>query len=439
MPGSDRIRPFHLLAYGATGLPLAALLLPLYVYLPKFYAEGLGLGFTVVGVVLLAARLWDVVTDPLIGILSDRFDSPWGRRRPWLVAGTPVVMAGVWLLFTAGPGTGWATLLIGSIAVYLGATMMLLPYSAWGAELSADYHERSRAAAAREVFVVAGTLLAAGVPALLGGGEAQALRVMAYGLLLLLPLSVALTCAGVPDPAPPRARALTARESWRLVAGNAPFRRLALAYWLNGIATGLPATLFLLYVEHALARPDLASPLLVLYFLCGIAGVPFWLALSRRIGKHRAWIAAIVLACATFVWVPLLAPGMVLWFGLICVITGFALGADLVLPPSMQADVVDVDTLHSGRPRTGLYFAFWGLATKLALAAAVGIAFPLLDLAGFAPGTGAASGTGVWALALLYGLGPVVFKAAAAVLMWGYPIDAAEQLALRQRIAAASP
>ena len=165
----------RLLPYGVTGLPLAALLLPLYVYLPSYYAEGLGLGFAVVGGVLLAARLWDGITDPLVGWLSDRWTSRWGRRRPWMVVGTPILLLGAWQLFRPGESADWLHLLLWSGVLYLGATMVLLPYSAWGAELSPDYHERSRIAGAREIFVVVGTLLAASLPALAGGGAEAAL------------------------------------------------------------------------------------------------------------------------------------------------------------------------------------------------------------------------------------------------------------------------
>jgi Na+/melibiose symporter-like transporter len=154
-------------------------------------------------------------------------------------------------------------------------------------------------------------------------------------------------------------------------------------------------------------------------------------------GKHRAWIAAMVWACAVFVWVPLLGPGDVWWFVAVCVLTGLSLGADLVLPSAMQADVVDLDTLESGSQRTGVFFALWGMATKLALAVAVGLAFPLLDLAGFRDGSDN-DAFALFALAALYALVPVIFKAIAIVLMHGYPITAVSQAEVRTRLEAAA-
>jgi Na+/melibiose symporter-like transporter len=140
-------------------------------------------------------------------------------------------------------------------------------------------------------------------------------------------------------------------------------------------------------------------------------------------------------ASASFVWVPLLGPGDVWPFAMICLLSGLSLGADLALPASIQADVVDLDRLQTGRQRTGLFFAVWSMATKLALALAVGLAFPVLALAGFEPGADngpVALGT----LSALYGLVPVVIKLAATALVWNFPITAAAQAELRRRIAA---
>jgi len=429
------------MAYGLPALPAAALGLPLYVFLPTVYA-GPGLPLAAVGTALLLARLWDVATDPMIGVLSDRTGSRFGRRRPWLVAALPLLVLAAWMLLRPADGAGIGYLAGWSVALYLGWTMLALPHYAWGAELSDDYHERSRISAAREVAVVLGTLLAAGLPVVLGiDGEAEpaaALAALAPLLAIGLPATVVLAVLAVPDRAGQTATAVPWREAGALLAANRPFRRLIVAYLVNGVANGLPATLFLLFVGHVLAAPAMQGPLLFAYFLCGVLGVPAWLALARRIGKHRAWCWAMIANCAVFAWAPLLGPGEVGAFLAICILSGLCLGADLVLPSAIQADVVDVDTAAGGGRRTGLYFGFWGMATKLALALAVGVAFPLLDLAGFQADTatnGTANGTAaLTALALLYGVAPVAFKLVAVALMWRFPLDAAAQAGLRDRI-----
>lgn len=425
-----------LVAYGLPGLPAAALGVPLYVFLPTFYADELGLPLAAVGTALLLARLWDVVTDPVVGALSDRTRGRFGRRRPWLVAALPLLVLSAWMLFRPADGAGIGYLTLWSFALYLGWTMLALPHGAWGAELSGDYHERARIAAAREVAVVLGTLIAAGLPAAMGadGRPATVLALLAPALAVALPLAVLVAVARVPDPAPARAAAIPWRQAARLLAGNRPFRRLVAAYLANGVANGLPATLFLLFVADVLAAPALQGPLLLAYFLCGILGVPVWLALARRIGKHRAWCWAMIANCLVFAWVPLLGAGDVAPFLAVCVLSGLCLGADLVLPGAIQADVVDVDTAAGGGRRTGVYFAFWGMATKLALALAVGAAFPLLDLAGFQAGAADNAEPALLALALLYAAAPVACKAVAIALMWRFPLDRAAHAELRRRI-----
>jgi len=432
----ERLSAARLIAYGLPGLPLAALQLPLFIFLPAYYAEGLGVGFAAVGAALLAARLFDVATDPLVGLLSDCLHSRIGRRKPWILAGTPLLILASWFLFVPSAQVGWPYLLIWTMVIYLAGTFVLLPYQAWGAELSPDYHERSRISATREICVVIGTLAAAGIPPLLAEGAGGSLRLIAWGLTFALPIAVAIALWQVPEPPRRAQQAMAPGLALRVLLANGPFRRLIAAYLLNGIANGLPATLFVLFVVHVLQAPEAiwVGPLLGLYFLCGILAAPFWVRLSARFGKHRVWIGAMLWACSVFVWVPLLGPGDVWWFVAICVLSGVSLGADLVLPPAMQADVIDLDTLRSGQRRAGLYFALWGMATKLALALAVGLGFPILGLAGFDSQTGRSSETGLLVLALLYSIVPVAFKLAAIWLTAGYPLTAAKQKQVRRLI-----
>ncbi len=427
-----------LAAYGLPALPLAVLTLPLYVFIPTFYAETIGLPLALVGNLFLIIRLADAISDPVVGIMADRYSPPGGRRRGWfLLSALPTAIA-AFMLLTPSADAGPIYLLGWGLTLSLGYTACLIPYAAWGAELSSDYHGRSRLAAAREGMVVAGTLLAIAVPGIIaaraGGTLAEGLSVLAWFVLIALPGFVILTVAIVPEPARTTSRQLSFREGLGHLANNRPFLRLLAAFVLNGFANGLPATLFLFFVARVLEAPDLQGPFLFVYFLCGMIGVPVALATSRRIGKHRAWSLTMLAACTVFATVPLLGPGDLAGFGAICCLTGLALGADLVLPASIQADVIDADTVSSGAHRAGLYFALWGLATKLSLALAVGLAFPLLDFAGFSA-SGEGTG-GLSTLVALYALVPVVLKLAAIALMWRFPLDETAQSELSRKISA---
>ncbi|WP_370153174.1 MFS transporter [Ferrovibrio sp.] len=426
-----------LAAYAAPALPGAMLLLPLYVHLPALYAGLPGLSLALVGSLLFAARLWDVATDPLAGLLSDRWPTRFGRRRPWLLAGLPLAMLAAWMLFRPGDAAGGWYLLGWTMLLYLGASLIQIPYYAWGAELSGDYDQRTRISGWREAAAVLGTVTAAALPAAFGADTRAGVAALGLVIVLLLPAGVLLAVWRVPDgtaAAPPRPGAAALRGLWR----NGPFRRLLLAWLVNGIANGLPAGLVLLYVGHVMAAPDLAGLVLLLYFGAGIAAVPLWLRLARRYGKHRVWCGAMLWNCAVFVFVPLLGAGDAPLFLVISVLTGLCLGADLALPPAMQADVIDLDAARQRQDRAGLFFALWGMATKLALAAAIGIAFPLLDLAGFSPAGGNGPGA-LFVLAALYAWLPVAGKLVAVALVWRWPITRARQQRLRRLAARRRP
>jgi len=413
-------------AYGLPALPLSIVGLPLNVYLPALWTTGVGLSLSTVGLVLLAVRISDVLTDPLVGTLSDRTRGRLGRRRPWILLALPIGGPALWYLFVPPAGAGAPHLFITAALLYLAWTMISVPHQAWGAELSGDYFARTRIAAWREGFSVVGVMVSAALPALLADPRPQsALRALAAATLAFAPPALLLMFLIVPEPRPPPRHRATG--GWRAIAGNRPFRLLLAAWTVNGIANGLPATLFLAAVGDVLKIPDRAGPLLFAYFAAAVAAVPLWATLARRIGKHRAWGTAMLWACAVFAFVPLLGAGDFAKFLVICLLSGAALGADLALPPAMQADVVDLDELTSGQARAGLFFAAWSMAQKFGNAAAVGIGLPLLEFFGYAPG----SGQGLFALVALYAVVPVVLKLIAVAMVWRFPIDAAEQRRIR--------
>jgi Na+/melibiose symporter-like transporter len=409
-----------LFGYAAPALPLALLTLPFYVLAPAHYAA-IGAPIEAVGIVLLLVRLFDAVTDPLAGYLADRLRSRRIGRKLWVAVGTPIVAVSAAMLFTPpAPAEGVGHLALWSLLLSIGWTIALVPYNAWGAELSPSAAGRSRVAAWREATVFAGTLVALVTPEMvrLAGAEANAvtgetLRVFAVAIALGLPATIALALILTPEPPIQAAARPRLAESFALLAKNRAFLRLVAAYLVNGLANGLPATLFLLYVGERLQSPERAGIFLIVYFAAGLACVPFWLWLSRRIGKGRAWAAGMALACVGFTPAPFLADGGDALFFVVCLVTGVAVGADLVLPASIGADVIGEDARSTGVGRAAIYMAAWGLATKLALALAVGVAFPLLAASGFDPASGARSAEGLAMLAFLYAGAPILLKIAA--------------------------
>lgn len=439
MPQSQEPKPRQLLAYAMPALPIAALSLPFYVMVPEFYTKEVGIPIATVGFVLLLVRIIDAVTDPIAGALADWTRPSFGRRRSWVIASAPLVAICAWFVMRPVGGATAFYLFAWATALSLAWTAISVPYQAWGTELSRSYEGRTRVAAYRESFTVIGTLVALLVPAMIqmqGGGSRDGLAGLAFLIAVGLPVAALVAVSFAAEPQERVHSRMDLKAGLPHMLSNQPFKRLILAFFVNSLANGLPATLFLFFVADRLGAKDAAGPLLVLYFLCGVAGVPFWLWLARRTSKHRAWALGMVLACLGFAAAPFLGAGDVALFGAVCVVTGLALGADVVLPAAIQGDVIDVDTAATGQERAGLYLGLWALATKLAFAGAVGFAFPLLALAGYDPGAGIRTQDGLLMLGLLYAALPVALKLVATALIWNFPLDRAELVDIARTISA---
>jgi glycoside/pentoside/hexuronide:cation symporter, GPH family len=412
---------WRLAAYGALGLPLAMAALPIYVHVPKFYADTLGLSLASVGGMLLASRLFDAVQDPLLGWWSDRHRAKNGTRWFFIGIGAPMLALGMFGLFNppvSGPNVLSWWLVANLVLVYTAFSVVTVSYQAHGAEIADDPVGRTRVTAWREGFSLLGVFIAAALPEFLkqNAGDRAGFSQFSFVFAPLVLLAAAITIYRSPPaharvpPAAPMFGALV------LPFRNAHFRRLLFIFVLNGIAASIPATLVLFFIQDVVKRPDLTAFFLIAYFAAGAAGLPMWVWLSRRIGKGRSWLAAMILSICAFVWAFFLGANEVLPFFIICVMSGVGLGADLALPPSILADVIDLDEERGAGRNEGAYFGLWNLVTKLNLALAAGVALPLLEGFGYAPSTANAP-RALFTLAAVYALLPCILKACAALAL----------------------
>ena len=199
---------------------------------------------------------------------------------------------------------------------------------------------------------------------------------------------------------------------------SALFRWLFTVFVVNGIAAAIPATLFLFFASDRLRLGQQAGLFLVLYFVAAAASLPLWVALAKRLGEARAWMLSMLLAVASFIWAYGLGAGDATAFGVICVLSGLTLGADLALPPALLAAVIH-QAGDSGK-REGVYFGSWNWATKMNLALAAGVSLPLLEWLGYVPGLQSAAGG--QALTIAYAVVPCLLKLLAAALLWRAPL-----------------
>jgi Na+/melibiose symporter-like transporter len=454
MSQSGVLKRSTILIHGSVGMPLAIIGYPLVVYLPPFYAQEVGLNMALMAIVLVIARLSDVITDPLIGTLSDRWQTRIGRRKPWLIMGTPVMLLGTVMIFMPPEGAGISHLLTWTIIMYLGWTMVTLPYGAWGAELSSLYHQRSRVTASREGFVLIGLFLAALAPALvqamgakfqagdtdgalmqtliwmigtngeLSTGYGPILASMAWLLIILLPLTVFMVVTRVKEAPPQSVQRTDWKQGMRVLKNNGPFKRMILMLLIVVTGESFRNALSVFFMQHVIQIQAQIGLMYLLYFGVGILGIPFWLILGKRIGKHKAFCVAVGISSASILGMFFLQAGQLVPFAVMFAVKGFCFAAFQFLPMSMLADIVDVDTARSKEHRTGLFFAMSGMAQKLAMAIGLGLSLGLLALVGFDATQVVHTDGQLMALRLLYIIGPVLLYIAAFAVAWRYPLTA---------------
>lgn len=415
-PPEATLRAVPLLHYGAVSLALAFVALPLYVYLPEHYATRYAVPLAYLGSVLLATRLADALFDPLLGRLADHVLLH-RLAKPAMFAAGAVTLAGFAALFAlpallpcAHHPWGFSALFVAALLLtYFGYSAASIVHQSWGATLGANELQLARVVAWREALGLAGVLLAAVVPQI-GGAP---LLVAVFGAALTVSLALLWRA---PNPAPHRAIAHGALHwaALRLPLHNPRFVALLAVFVTSGIAAAIPATLVLFFIRDRLHAPELSGAYLFAYFAAAGMLVPLWLRAVRRLGAARCWLLGMGLAVAAFVWAALLQPGDELGYALVVVLSGAALGPDLVMPPALLAGVIRA--AGHGDQLEGSYFGLWNFATKLNLALAAGLALPLLALFGYQPGT---LQTGALPpLVVAYCLLPCALKLVSAALLW---------------------
>ncbi|HZF43033.1 MAG TPA: MFS transporter [Sphingomonadaceae bacterium] len=429
--GREARLPFRRLAlFALPAIPAAAISFPIGAYLPPFYAAATGMDLATLGAVFMLARLGDLLIDPAMGALSDRTRSRWGRRKPWLAAGAPILMVGAWLLFfpPADAGIGW---LAGALAVvYLGYTMLTITQYAWAADLSDDYHERSRLQGAVVIASIAGLLSAMLLPALVEGSAADPLtaRVEAigwYALVLTLP-AVMLACAAVPAGTAEGGVEASLLDATRRLLRRPEFVRLLLADFIQGVAGGLLLSGFLFTAASYWKLGDRSALLLLVFMASGVVCVPIWLRFARTMAKNSATALASATTIPFIVALFFVPPGNLLLVALLMVGFGSTMGVWIFLTRSMVADLDELEFRASGRRQAGTAFALVTLSTKLGGALAVGLSFWVFQMIGFDARTPGATAPDIaLGIATVTLGGPILGHLAVIALMRFHPDDRA--------------
>jgi len=436
---SDRLKWSTIFPYGAPGPGAGYMYLLLGLYVMKFSTDVLLIAPAVMGTIFGISRIWDAVSDPLAGYLSDLTRAPLGRRRTWMLAST-IPIAGTFIMVFSPPaaleGTGltlWMAAAI--IGFYSAMTVFMVPHMSLGAELSIDYHERSRLFGLRHAGFTSGSILALISMSLFisaeseGRAAAQAttsniawiagIATMALILWAVLRLRENPEYQGRVQAKPFRAYA----DIWR----NPHARLLIGVTFIEHLGQATIATLTLYVAQYIIGRAELAPLLILCYMIPSTLSVPIWLPLARRFGKIRLWVFSLALTALAFggmfslpfieVELTRLLVSFILAF-----FAGLAAGCGGTVSPSIQGDVIDFDEYLTGERKEGSYFAAWNFVHKGATGVMMLLTGYVLQVAGFVPNEPQTMTVKV-AIAGLYGLFPMACYGLGALLFSRFTLD----------------
>ena len=421
------------LLYGAPSFAGAAMIIPIFIHMPKFYADVVLVPLGYLAMAIAIARSLDALSDPLMGWISDHTHTRLGRRRPYMLIGAP--LCGVAFFCLLNPPQSLSG---GRAALWFGATFILyfifhtiyaLPHYALGPELTQNYHDRSTLFAWRESFSILGTIVAAAAPGIMMQAfhltERQVFFRLGifFGVILsLLYGLLVLTVKERPD--------FVARESNPLVPGirralrNRPFAILLGSYVVSSISGAIPATMMPFFNAYVI-RPKnpvfWLSMLLLAYFAFGFISLPMWVAIARRVGKLNAYLASFFLGITGGGAMFLLGPGDNWWLLVLICWAGIGFGAGLFLTPSMQADVIDYDELYTGKRREAQYTAFWSMLPKFVAIPSAAIPIAVLASLGYIPNAVQAPKV-VFAIRAIFALGPATCSMLSFLIARRFPI-----------------
>ena len=427
-----------LASYSMVALPIGAMAMPIAIYLPPFYSSSLGLSLATVGLIFTLARVWDLVTDPIMGVVIDRYGSRWGQYKHWVALAIPLLMLAVYKLFLPNPSDVSALYLGGWLLVlYVGYTMLSISHNSWGSVLAGDYDERSKIFGWREIFIILGMALVLAIPAALDLSRetpiSEKLAAMGIFCLLLFPLTVLPTVLAVPDKRSLRTETIGLQDVLELVRSNPTLWRLLFADFTTAFAMSATAALYIFFATYAFELKDHASLALLLYFLAGFLAMPAWLKLAYRMGKVGAIRMAIgytMLLQAGLFFVT--DPGNIPLFWGYTFLAGLAFGAGPTLLHSMMADLTDIDESKTGQKRAGMYFALLATVNKLGGASAVGLTLTLADrLFGFTPGL-ENSPEAIQGLLVIFCFAPAAALAITYLPLHRYPLSKEKQAEIKQ-------
>ncbi len=440
MPTAARLPLASIFAYAAPAFGLGAMFFLVNLYLLKFSTDVLLIAPAVMGAIFGASRIWDAVSDPLAGYLSDRTRSRLGRRRPWILASIVPILAVFWMVWSPPQEISGAALVawmaVGIFGFYTAATICGVPHAALGAELSTDYDERNRIYGGRQLAFNAGAFLAvAGMSWLIRSPAPRETAQEIAFIACLLTLPTMLWCVfGLRERAEYQGRGAAnpfaaVRDVWR----NPHARVLLVVIFIEHLGSASIAILTPYVSEYAILTPDKTWLYIALYMVGSTISLPLWIRLASRFGKKELWLFSMAIHGASFGAMFLAGPGQWIMIASLSFSGGFANGCGTVIGQSIKADVIDYDEWKTGERKEGAYFAAWSFVFKGSGGITMMITGIVLQLVGFVPNVPQTDEVKL-ALRALFALFPLVCFAIGIALMARFSLGRAEHARIRAEI-----
>jgi sugar (glycoside-pentoside-hexuronide) transporter len=430
-----------ILAYAVPSVGFGFTGIVFVIYLMKFSTDVLLIAPGVMGTLIAASRLWDAVSDPMAGYLSDRTRSRLGRRRSWMFAASLPVALGIWMLWSPPSPLGAVGIVVWmglALLVYeTAATAFFIPYGALGVELTERYHERTRLFGYRHVISALGLMLGLGAYWLIDQSD-NPREVAEISMGWIGAPLVAILCLyaawQLPERGDYQGRGSTAiLNSFRDVLRNRHASRLLAVYFIDSFGVASVGMLVPYVTQYVLHRSELALPIIVLYFLPQFLLTPIWIRLSKRFGKKRLWLICMWVTAFGFAALFFIGTGDDLLIWIVPPILGAAGGCAPIVAPSINADIIDFDEYQTGQRKEGTYLAVWNFVRKSAGAITALLTGWVLQEFDFLPNQEQTEETKL-ALRALFSLTPAFCYAAGALIFAGFAFNEVEHSRVRKAL-----
>jgi GPH family glycoside/pentoside/hexuronide:cation symporter len=380
--------------YGSGDLGFSLTNTILNVYFALFLTDVVGVKPSIAAVAFFIGSTWDYVNDPIVGYISDRTHSRWGRRRPFLLFGAlPFALAFTLLWWKPPLESSVALAIYYSIAFAIydtAATFVYMPYFALTPELTDDYDERTGLTSTRMFFSILGSLLAFTLPLWVVNGfhPEHAGRVLMMGVLFgfvsALPLFLVFFGTRERPEFMNKEQTVGLKDSIKMTWQNKPFIFGLIMFLFNGVTMSIIQVILLYYVKYVVLREHQSDMIMATIFVVAIIALPLWEWISRRWNKRWAYISGIAFLAVVLLILSSLTPqtGMV-FIMVLCVLAGIGVSAMHVMPWAIIPDAIEYGEWKTGERQEGMFYSLITLAQKVASSIAIPLALLILQASGY--------------------------------------------------------